>query len=44
MSDNLDEDLQGLVKALVVLVLVFGGLALLASVYGPTGMANLLGG
>ena len=44
MSNNLDEDLQGLIKALIVLVLVFGGLALLTSVYGPTGMANILGG
>lgn len=42
MSNNLDEDLQGLLRALIVLVAVFGALVLLAALVGPSGMPNLL--
>ena len=37
MSNNLDEDLQGLLRALIVLVAVFAVFTLLVSLFGPLG-------
>jgi hypothetical protein len=42
MSKNLDEDLQGLLRALVALVAVFGALVLLSSFFGATPTHELL--
>jgi hypothetical protein len=41
MSNELDEDLQGLLKALAALVAVFGALALLLALFGPSAMPHL---
>jgi hypothetical protein len=36
MSNNLDEDLQGLLRALIVLVAVFALFALIVTLFGPS--------
>ena len=41
-TNNLGEDLQGLLKALIVLVAVFGAFMLLLALFGPSGMPDLL--
>ena len=42
MSNNLDEDLQGLLWALIVLVAAFGVFMLLVSLFGPLGGVDQL--
>ena len=44
MAENLEEDWQGVLKALAVLVFVFGCLATLIWLAGPTTVEHLLGG
>lgn len=42
MAQNLDEDLQGLLKALAALILAFGCLAVLISLFGTVTVEQLL--
>ncbi|WP_256478531.1 hypothetical protein [Halorussus limi] len=42
MSEDIDEDLQGLLRAIIVLVAVFGAFALLSSLFGATPAYELL--
>ena len=42
MSNNLDEDLQGLLRALILLVAAFGAILLLLSAFGPATVEHLL--
>jgi hypothetical protein len=41
-ANNLNEDLQGLLRALIALVTLLSCFALLCSLFGPAKMADLL--
>lgn len=42
MSNDLDEDLQGLLRALIVLVAVFAVFALVVTLFGPSAIEQVL--
>ncbi|WP_435180766.1 hypothetical protein [Halorussus sp. AFM4] len=42
MSNNLDEDLQGLLRALIVLVAVFGAFLLVLTAFGGSAVEHLI--